>query len=82
MENELLFNPTTIDRTQEEIEVFVKFAEVWGPIFKEDPRFGIPIENFLYQCRKKLPKPECFGQDDCSIKIMRECKVASICGKS
>ena len=60
MENkkELLFKPTTIDRTQEEIEVFEKFAEVWGPIMQKDPRFGIPIENFLYRARKALPKPE------------------------
>ena len=38
-----MFKPTTIDRTPEEIAIFEKFAEVWGPIFKEDPRFGIPI---------------------------------------
>ena len=75
-----MFKPTTIDRTPEEIAVFEKFAEVWGPIFKEDPRFGIPIENFLSECRRSLPKPPCFGEDDCSTSRMINCKVASICG--
>ena len=79
---DLLFKPATIDRTPEEIEVFEKFAEVWGPIMEKDPRFGIPIENFLYRARKALPKPECFGQDDCSTAILVQCKVASICGRS
>ena len=75
-----MFKPTTIDRTPEEIAVFEKFAEVWGPIFKEDPRFGIPIENFLSECRRSLPKPPCFGEDDCSTSRMINCTVASICG--
>ena len=73
--------PTTINRTPEEIEIFEKFMDVWGPIFVEDPRFGIPIENFLNRCRKNLPKPPCFGEDDCSTLSLINCKVASICGK-
>lgn len=76
-----MFKPATIDRTPEEIKVFEEFAKVWGPIMKEDPRFGIPIENFLSEARRVLPKPPCFGEDDCSTTMMINCRVASICGK-
>ena len=78
---DLLFYPALVGITEEEAKVFVEFAKVWGPIMEEDPRFGLPIEGFLYQIRHSLPKPPCFGDDDCSTNMMINCKVTSICGK-
>ena len=78
---DLLFHPALVGITEEEANVFVQFAKIWGPIMKEDPRFGIPIESFLYNSRQALPKPHCFGEDDCSTEMMRNCLVAPICGK-
>ena len=77
----LLFYPALVGITEEEANIFVEFAKVWGPIMKEDPRFGISIENFLNATRRALPKPHCFGEDDCSTSMMINCKVAPICGK-
>ena len=78
----LPFYPALEGITESQAEVFVQFAKVWGPIMETDPRFGIPIENFLSKIRASLPKPCCFGTDDCSTNLLRACKVARLCGEA